>query len=1032
MWGSRIMRKFIVALTTALLVLVGVFATVPAKAFAAAPSKMWMVPTEANGIPATINLVKGQKQTGGNWWNPTYADLYELYLPGDVQLADCKLSWDGGVAMTVGGQSYSSDSCPIPSSLDTDTAYTYRDGNQNKTLYVKVHQGSPTPGVQVVFIEIDETQGTIANMKASKDNTCSGTIFINGQQYELTRMKGRGNASWTESKDKKPYNITLGKKINFPGVDSAKTKKWSLMAEVLDRSLLCNRSGFWTAHEMGIGQDTTSADVWMNGEYQGCYMITPKTDSFVTDDGFMIEQDNYLESAVADGGDPQFKLDGLDEASGWSSCYNRITVKKMGGNLLKKDGVVDESPENMELVAQGTIKPWLQDALNAILSDNGYNNRGKYYTDYIDVESFAKMYLMFEYVKSYDVCAGSILFYRDGMSDADKLKAGPLWDLDNAMGSTYRNSALGKADDRTNGDRRSGEGDFIANVTEYKTSIYKNLRKHSDFMEAVTFQYNKHKSAFDALESATSGMSQEIRASALMNHMKVEDLGNGTGKNNHYYRNETSLGSNPYKQTYVATTGWDNYVTNLLTYVRTRSLWFSNTYTDPNFVDPATCEHQYEENITVPATCTAAGSATYTCPICKDSYTESIPMIDHDYQNGVCTMCGEALLTTTFACGDGASVTVYKTGSFTDDDVLEENATTAHPRNKDTGRIECNGDSQVNFVVHVQPGYELVNVSAQGGYKNLKGSADTGVENGYRLTKVNGDITVTITTNAVPRIKRHSMLLSSEIGVQFEVELPDGFNAEGSYMDFALSDGRTSRVPFADRYQLDEARNSYWFTCYVNPLELADTITATYHYGDGKEATNTYSGISYINAVKRTYAGDENLIAVVNSLQDYGHYLQRSGWTDNKEHETIERISELGDDAINAAKDGTSGMRLQKDVRDSGLDVMFSLTLNAATVINVYAAPSGSVDKVTGADANGTREINGTTYAQYDTKPIPAGDLDKMYKVELTTSSGTATVRGCAMSYVDSVLNSSNFTNEQKRAVTALYNYCAAVEAYED
>ena len=29
----------------------------------------------------------------------------------------------------------------------------------------------------------------------------------------------------------------------------------------------------------------------MNGEYQGCYTVTPKTDSFVTDDGYMIEQD---------------------------------------------------------------------------------------------------------------------------------------------------------------------------------------------------------------------------------------------------------------------------------------------------------------------------------------------------------------------------------------------------------------------------------------------------------------------------------------------------------------------------------------------------------------------------------------------------------------------------------------------------------------------------------------------------------------------------------------------------------------------
>ena len=89
-----------------------------------------------------------------------------------------------------------------------------------------------------------------------------------------------------------------------------------------------------------------------------------------------------------------------------------------------------------------------------------YNSKGKYYTDYIDIESFAKMYLMHEYVKSYDVCAGSILYHRDGQTDNDKLIAGPLWDLDNAMGSVYNNDLLGWQAQ----DRRSGAGDFIPNI----------------------------------------------------------------------------------------------------------------------------------------------------------------------------------------------------------------------------------------------------------------------------------------------------------------------------------------------------------------------------------------------------------------------------------------------------------------------------------------------------------------------------------------------------------------------------------------
>ena len=102
----------------------------------------------------------------------------------------------------------------------------------------------------------------------------------------------------------------------------------------------------------------------------------------------MIEQDNYKEDPVAQGGDPQFSLDGLVShvvSSSWTSSYNLITVKKIGDNLLGNDenGEVDESPENMEAKA-AEIQAWLQDAWDAIRSDDGYAN-GKYYTEYIDI-----------------------------------------------------------------------------------------------------------------------------------------------------------------------------------------------------------------------------------------------------------------------------------------------------------------------------------------------------------------------------------------------------------------------------------------------------------------------------------------------------------------------------------------------------------------------------------------------------------------------------------------------------------------------
>ena len=90
-----------------------------------------------------------------------------------------------------------------------------------------------------------------------------------------------------------------------------------------------------------------------------------------------------------------------------------------------------------------------------------------------------------------------------------------------------------------------------------------------------------------------------------------------------------------------------------------------------------------------------------------------------------------------------ASVDVFYAKDYTKAD--ETNVTNAVPRNSDTGEIDTSGDGQVNFRVTPESGYEIVSVTADRNYKNLKGADDTGVEGIYRLTKVTGPVTVAIT-----------------------------------------------------------------------------------------------------------------------------------------------------------------------------------------------------------------------------------------------------------------------------------------------
>ncbi len=58
------------------------------------------------------------------------------------------------------------------------------------------------------------------------------------------------------------------------------------------------------------------------------------------------------------------------------------------------------------------------------------------------------------------------------------------------------------------------------------------------------------------------------------------------------------------------------------------------------------CDHQYVETVVSTANCTTAGKSTFTCSLCGDSYTETVPALGHAYELSY----DEATLTSTFTC----------------------------------------------------------------------------------------------------------------------------------------------------------------------------------------------------------------------------------------------------------------------------------------------------------------------------------------------------------------------------------------------
>ena len=281
---------------------------------------------------------------------------------------------------------------------------------------------------------------------------------------------------------------------------------------------------------------------------------------------------------------------------------------------------------------------------------------------------------------------------------------------------------------------------------------------------------------------------------------------------------------------------------------------------------------------------------------------------------------------------------------------------------------------------------------------------------------------------AGPMFIKHALLLSDEIGVKFRVSFPEGFDDTDCYVDFVAEDGRTLTVQYDDAETITDSTDRY-FTFAVNALELADKITATLYYGDGQSISDEYSVMTYITYIQKNYADNEKLLNLVNALQEYGYYMQGSGWTDDKaSHTPIPALAETMVD-VEAAKAGVSDMAIVKDLEGSGIaDSKFSLTLNTKTAINVSVKPESGVKiKTTGYK---TKKISGATYYQYTKKNIGPKNLGTAYPFVVETSAGRATVTASAMSYVYAILNNTAFTDAQQQAMAALYYYYVAAAAF--
>lgn len=238
------------------------------------------------------------------------------------------------------------------------------------------------------------------------NNTIAITANDKTTTYDNVEVKGRGNFTWGQLK--KPYQIKFSEKTDLFGHGA--TKKWVLLADYLDDTHLRNDFTFFLANILDKSYDYQGdpIELYIDGSHRGLYYIVKKigTDkagvNLKNDDGILVELDNHYG-----------ELDGCSYDS--------------KGNCFVEKDIVDENYSN------SAMKDFIS-SINS-LHKATLNKDFESVEKIIDIDSFAKYYLLNEFTVNPDAYSSSFYMYKDGKED--KIYAGPIWDFDMALGNEY-------------------------------------------------------------------------------------------------------------------------------------------------------------------------------------------------------------------------------------------------------------------------------------------------------------------------------------------------------------------------------------------------------------------------------------------------------------------------------------------------------------------------------------------------------------------------------------------------------------------
>lgn len=312
--------------------------------------------------------------------------------------------------------------------------------------------GSSLPQIYITITDTSYTGGTLTKDMGYMDTTIEVVDPTDSSNYLLdagSQIKVRGNSTaWGA---KRPYNFKLSSKTNVLGM--GKGKKWCLLANMFDKSLMRNKLMFDFTHDIGLDYvpDTKMVDVWFNGAYAGCYLLTEP-----------VEANTNRVDIDVDNGDFLFER----ERDRYEDGVVYFNTPRYGLRFTAGDPEEYTDEQYAKLMS-------LLDQAEAAIATNDYETIARY----LDIDSFVDFYIALEYFKNADADYSSTRFYfKDGI-----LYAGPPWDFDLSCGNCsadyYDYNNLGTT------------GNSYENFYVSSALWYQYLLKNAQFIEKVRTRY---------------------------------------------------------------------------------------------------------------------------------------------------------------------------------------------------------------------------------------------------------------------------------------------------------------------------------------------------------------------------------------------------------------------------------------------------------------------------------------------------------------------------------------------------------------